>query len=65
MATSRMRHDWNQTADTLAMIANVNRGKDSRAYARSDFHPMIKVRPRRAGIQLTPEVLRSRRAMFQ
>lgn len=64
MANARMRHDWNQTADQMAMNANMNRRKESRAFGRGDFHPMIKTQKRRAGIRLTPEVLRARRSMF-
>ena len=65
MANARMRHDWNRSADLMALTANINKRKESRALGRADFHPMInKTQTRRAGIRLTPEVLRARRAMF-
>lgn len=66
MANARMRHEWNQTADTLALLANINRKRELRPLTRADFHPMIhtQIQSRRPGIELTPEVLRSRRKMF-
>lgn len=64
MANARMRHEWNQTADMMALTANMNRRPESRAFGRADFHPMIKTKPRRAGVRMTPEFLRSRRKMF-
>jgi hypothetical protein len=63
MARSRMRHDWNQTADLMALIANVNRPKEKRAYKRSQFHPM-ETHQRRPGVLLTPDVIRSQRKFF-
>lgn len=63
MATARMKHEWNQTADLMALLANVNRGKDMKPFNRSHFHPMEK-RKRREGMLLTPEVIRSQRMRF-
>lgn len=63
MALFRMRHDWNQTADLMALVANVNRGKDARAFGRDDFHPMTKTH-RQRGVRITPDTLKSMRGQF-
>ena len=30
---------WNHTSAVMSLIANVNRGKNSKVFAPSDFHP--------------------------
>lgn len=38
---ARQTHDWNQTADTMALLANIHRDvKATAAYSRADFHPL-------------------------
>ncbi|MEM8739468.1 MAG: hypothetical protein AAGG38_13475 [Planctomycetota bacterium] len=42
MAEGRRRHDWDQTAELLALLANVHRDtkKRPRPYPSSWFHPL-------------------------
>jgi hypothetical protein len=48
MSEGRRRHDWDQTAEVLAMVYNANRAKGRPATAR-DFHPCPTPRDRRGG----------------
>lgn len=42
MTEGKSRHDWNQTADLLALTANCHRDpKKSRPFVRGDFHPDV------------------------
>lgn len=40
MAEARLDHDWNQTASVMALIANTNRPRKSKAFSPADFHPL-------------------------
>jgi hypothetical protein len=40
MCEARARHDWQQTAGLMALIANVYRGKGKRAFKPEDIHPL-------------------------
>jgi hypothetical protein len=45
MAESRSRDEWNRTACTMALLANLNRDPKKRApYKPSDFHPLERER---------------------
>lgn len=35
---------WNHTSAVMSLIANVNRGKNQRAWKPRDFHPYVKER---------------------
>ena len=39
LANSRARADWWRTANLMALTANVNRGKRTRAFSPKDFFP--------------------------
>jgi len=49
MYEGRQFDNWNHTAAQMAILANINRGKRSRAYEVADFHPMM---DRRSGLRL-------------
>jgi hypothetical protein len=51
-------HQWNQTADLMALLANINSSKHKR-FRRSHFHPLIEYE--RTGTKLTKETLHSQR----
>jgi hypothetical protein len=57
MADARRRHDWDQTAELLALLANAHRDpkKRRRPYSSADFHPLPRAgaRSRPQGIPLT------------
>ena len=40
MAEARRRHDWQQTAGLMALIANVLRGKKGSPVKPEHFHPL-------------------------
>ncbi len=39
MADAKRKELWEHTSATMALIANVNRGKDTTSYKPSDFNP--------------------------
>jgi hypothetical protein len=58
MAKSRLTHQWNQTADLMALLANIHSSKHKR-FRRSHFHPLIEYK--RTGTKLTKETLHLQR----
>lgn len=57
MAIRRLELEWDQTSGVVAMIYNVNRGKDSPMILPEQFNPMrakptAKLTPRESVIQL-------------
>jgi hypothetical protein len=58
MGRSRLTHEWNQTADLMALMANINSSKHKR-FNRSHFHPLIEYQ--RVGTKMTKETLHSQR----
>ncbi len=61
MGRSRLTHEWNQTADLMALLANINSSKNKR-YQRSHFHPLIEYQ--RVGTKLTKEALHLQRKAY-
>ncbi len=57
MAKSRLTHEWNQTADLMALLANINSSRHKR-FSRSHFHPMMEYQ--RVGTKLSKETLHHR-----
>ena len=39
MAEGKLRHDWQRTASTMALIANIHRSPGRRAFRPADFDP--------------------------
>ena len=39
MGLSRLKNQWQHTSAILAMLANVNRGKNQKAFKADDFNP--------------------------
>lgn len=58
MGRSRLTHEWNQTADLMALLANINSSKNKR-FQRSHFHPLMEYQ--RVGTKLNVETLHSQR----
>lgn len=58
MAKCRLTHSWNETADLMALLANLNSTKSKR-WKRSHFHPLIEYQ--RTGLKLNKESLRAQR----
>ena len=64
MAEARQRANWDTTAALLAMTFNVNRDpKKSRPARPSDFHPLVKSRPR-SGVPITAGNIRMLKKVF-
>jgi len=62
MAESRCRHDWNQTASIMALLANINRDPaKSRVFTAADFNPMVERKPTSVGIEILKSVFVDRR----
>ena len=58
MAEARQRHDWNQTAAVMALLANIHRDpKRQRAMTPEEFHPMA---PRTPPVTVPLRELRDR-----
>ncbi len=57
MAEARRRHDWDQTAELLALLANAHRDpkRQRRPYTSAQFHPLPRSSPRSfsPGVPLT------------
>ena len=50
MAEARSRDEWNRTACTMALLANLNRDPKKRApYKPSDFHPLEREKKQQIG----------------
>lgn len=56
MAEGRLTHDWNRTADGLALLANIHRDpkRRHRPFGREDFHPLA--HRRQSPIQARPDM---------
>ena len=64
MAEARQRVNWDTTSALLAMTFNVNRDpKKSRPAKASDFHPLLKTKPKR-GVPVTAENIRILKEVF-
>jgi hypothetical protein len=62
MAESRCRHEWNQTASIMALLANINRDPSkSKVFSAGDFHPMVDRRATTVGIDILKQVFVNRR----
>lgn len=61
MAKSRLTHEWNQTADLMALLANINSTKHKR-FQRSHFHPLMEYQ--RVGTKITKETLHAQRKSY-
>ena len=40
MVDARRTEEWNHTASLMALAANINRGRNQRAFSALDFHPV-------------------------
>jgi hypothetical protein len=65
MAEGRLRAEWAQTSEVLALIANANRDpkKSRRVYA-SDFNPFAERRRSSGSIRLAPTVENMKAVFF-
>jgi hypothetical protein len=52
MAEGRLRERWNHTASILAVILNVNRGKNDRAVKPSELNPYEQKRQEKPAIKI-------------
>lgn len=62
MTTGKLRQEWNQTAELLAMLHNTSLGARE-AYSRDDFHPFPP--SRRQAVELSPEQVKANWAAFK
>jgi hypothetical protein len=58
MHEGRLKNEWQQTASIMAILCNINRGKDQKAFSPDDFMPKFRATK-------TDEVIRDTKLGFR
>lgn len=61
MAEARLRHDWQRTASTMALLANIHRSPGRPAFKPADFDPFSQRSRAVAPIEVLRQVFVERR----